>query len=130
MKHKKSRRFFLLLPIIEQLIHEGYTQQSIVEKLKMDHELDLSLNTFKSYLYRYSSKNGKAQENSNLDSKKPEYKSSFLSQFSDVEKQDDPEPSSIMSLIDRQKGIKGDISKSRAKAKELLKNAEFDLKFK
>lgn len=66
----------------------------------------------------------------NLDSKKPEYKSSFLSQFSDVEKQDDPEPSSIMSLIDRQKGIKGDISKSRAKAKELLKNAEFDLKFK
>lgn len=129
MKQKKSRRFFLLLPIIEQLIHEGYTQQSIVEKLKMDHDLDLSLNTFKSYLYRYSSKDGKAQENSHLDSKKTEYKSSFLSQSPDVKKQDDLEPSSILSLIDRQ-GLKGDINKSRAKAKELLKNAASDLNLK
>lgn len=127
MKQKKSRRFFLLLPVIEQLIHEGYTQQSIVEKLKIDHELDLSLNTFKSYLYRYSSKNGKAQENPHSDSKKTIYKSNFLSQFSDVKKQVDPEPSSIMSLKERQ-GSRGDIERSRAKARELLKNAEFELK--
>lgn len=129
MKQKKSRRFFLLLPVIERLIHEGYTQQSIVEKLKMDHELDLSLNTFKSYLYRYSSKDGKAQENYHLDSKKPEYKSSFLSQFSDVKKQDDPEPSSITSLSERQ-NLRGDIGRSRAKAKELWKDAESNLKLK
>lgn len=130
MKQKKSRRFFLLLPVIEKLIHEGYTQQSIVEKLKMDHELDLSLNTFKSYLYRYSSKNGKAQEDTHSDREKRAKGSSFLSQFSNVEKQDDSEPGSITSLMERQKGLRGDINRSRAKAKELLKNAETDLKFK
>lgn len=131
MKQKKSRRFFLLLPVIEQLIYEGYTQQSIVEKLKMDHDLDLSLNTFKSYLYRYGSKDGKVQEQKDVHSdSKRQYKSSFLSQFSEVKKQDDSEPGSIMSLIDRQKGIRGDINKSREKAKELLKDAESYLKLK
>ena len=63
-----------------------------------------------------------------MDSKKTEYKYSFLSQVSDVEKQDNPEPSSIMSLLDRQKGIKGDINRSREKAKELWKAAEAKLK--
>ncbi|AYA01514.1 hypothetical protein BEN74_00575 (plasmid) [Acinetobacter sp. WCHAc010034] len=120
MKRKKSVRFFLLLPIIDQLINEGYTQQSIVEKLQMDHELDLNLNTFKSYLYRYRSQDKKTQEESYSNKPKTETSSGFLSSFQDAEKKEnDLEESKAISLADRQ-GMKGDISRSRAKAKELL----------
>ncbi len=120
MKRKKSVRFFLLLPIIDQLINEGYTQQSIVEKLQMDHELDLNLNTFKSYLYRYRSQDKKTQEESYSNKPKTETSSGFLSSFQDAEKKEnDSEKGKAISLVDRQ-GMKGDISRSRAKAKELL----------
>jgi len=122
MKRKKSVRFFLLLPIIEQLISEGYTQQSIVEKLQMDHELDLNLNTFKSYLYRFRSQDKNTQEKLSFDRPKKETNSSFLSNSQDTEKKEnESEKNKAMSLADRQ-GMKGDISRSRAKAKELLDN--------
>ena len=122
MKRKKSVRFFLLLPIIEQLISEGYTQQSIVEKLQMDHELDLNLNKFKSYLYRFRSQDKDTQEKPSFDRPKKETISSFLSSSQDTEKKEnESEKSKAMSLADRQ-GMKGDISRSRAKAKELLDN--------
>ena len=120
MKRKKSVRFSLLLPVIEQLINEGYTQQSIVEKLQMDHELDLNLNTFKSYLYRFRSQDKDTQEKPSSDREKEKYTSSFLSSCQDTEKKEnETEKSKAMSLADRQ-GMKGDISRSRAKAKELL----------
>ena len=116
MKRKKSVRFFLLLPIIEQLINEGYTQQSIVEKLQMDHELDLNLNTFKSYLYRYRSQDKKTQEKSYSDKQQKE----SIFSFQDAEKKEnDLEKSKAISLADRQ-DMKGVINRSRTKAKELL----------
>ena len=122
MKRKKSVRFFLLLPIIEQLISEGYTQQSIVEKLQMDHELDLNLNTFKSYLYRFRSQDKDTQEKPSFDRPKKEITSSFLSSFQDAEKKEsESEQSKAMSLADRQ-GMKGDINRSRNKAKALLES--------
>lgn len=116
MKRKKSVRFSLLLPIIEQLINDGYTQQSIVEKLQMDHELDLNLNTFKSYLYRFRSQDKKNQEESYSDVPKKEISSSFQGA---EEKENASEHSKAMSLADRQ-GMKGDINRSRAKARELF----------
>jgi len=123
MKRKKSVRFFLLLPIIDQLINEGYTQQSIVEKLQVDHELDLNLNTFKSYLYRFRSQDRDTQEKSSSDRKKEKYTSSFLSSLQDAEqKENESEQSKTMSLADRQ-GMKGDINRSRAKARELFNGA-------
>jgi hypothetical protein len=123
MKRKKSVRFSLLLPVIEQLINEGYTQQSIVEKLQMDHELDLNLNTFKSYLYRFRSQDRDTQEKSSSDRKKEKYTSSFLSSLQDAEqKENESEQSKTMSLADRQ-GMKGDINRSRAKARELFNGA-------
>ncbi|WP_166172182.1 hypothetical protein [Acinetobacter sp. SA01] len=123
MKRKKSVRFSLLLPVIEQLINEGYTQQSIVEKLQMDHELDLNLNTFKSYLYRFRSQDRDTQEKSSSDREKEKYTSSFLSSLQDAEqKENESEQSKTMSLADRQ-GMKGDINRSRAKARELFNGA-------
>lgn len=123
MKRKKSVRFSLLLPVIEQLINEGYTQQSIVEKLQMDHELDLNLNTFKSYLYRFRSQDRDTQEKFSSDRKKEKYTSSFLSSLQDGEqKENESEQSKTMSLADRQ-GMKGDINRSRAKARELFNGA-------
>ena len=112
MKRKKSVRFFLLLPIIEQLISEGYTQQSIVEKLQMDHELDLNLNTFKSYLYRFRSQDKDTQEKPSFDRQKEKPISSFLSSFQDAEIKDS-DSKQVMNPI---------VSRSRDKAKALLES--------
>ena len=110
MKRKKSVRFFLLLPVIEQLINEGYTQQSIVEKLQMDHELDLNLNTFKSYLYRTRSQDKDIQEKPSVDRPKKEITSSFLSSFKDAGKEEN----------DLEKKMNTAQGRSRAKAIALL----------
>jgi len=110
MKRKKSVRFSLLLPVIEQLVNEGYTQQSIVEKLQMDHDLDLNLNTFKSYLYRFRSKDKNTQEKPAFDKPKKEVSSSFLSSFQDTDNKEN----------DSGRKISADVIRSRTKAKELL----------
>lgn len=112
MKRKKSIRFFLLLPVIEQLINEGYTQQSIVEKLQMDHELNLNLNTFKSYLYRYRSQDKDIQEKPSSYRQKEKPTSSFLSSFQDAEIKDN-DSNQVMNLS---------VSRSRDKAKALLES--------
>ena len=112
MKRKKSVRFSLLLPVIEQLINEGYTQQSIVEKLQMDHELDLNLNTFKSYLYRFRSQDRDTQEKSSPDRKKEKYTSSFLSSLQDTEKKENESEQKMSPILNR----------SRAKARALLES--------
>ncbi|XID75854.1 pyridoxal phosphate-dependent aminotransferase [Alkanindiges sp. WGS2144] len=58
MSQKKSVIFKNLLPVIKQYQDEGYTHEKIVELLKQQHQLDLiTVKTFKSYLYRYTSKN-------------------------------------------------------------------------
>ena len=57
MSQKKSVIFKKLLPVIKQYQGEGYTHEKIVELLKTSHGLDLvTVKTFKSYLYRYASK--------------------------------------------------------------------------
>jgi hypothetical protein len=112
MKRKKSVRFSLLLPVIEQLINEGYTQQSIVEKLQMDHELDLNLNTFKSYLYRFRSQDKDTQEKPSFDRPQKEITSSFLSSFQDTEKKEN----------ESEQKMSPSVSRSRAKAKALLES--------
>lgn len=57
MSQKKSVIFKKLLPVIKQYQGEGYTHEKIVELLKTSHALDLvTVKTFKSYLYRYASK--------------------------------------------------------------------------
>lgn len=57
MSQKKSVIFKKLLPVIQQYQRDGYTHEKIVELLKITHALDLvTVKTFKSYLYRYASK--------------------------------------------------------------------------
>lgn len=57
MSQKKSVIFKKLLPVIKQYQGEGYTHEKILELLKTSHGLDLvTVKTFKSYLYRYASK--------------------------------------------------------------------------
>ncbi|RYY78520.1 MAG: pyridoxal phosphate-dependent aminotransferase [Moraxellaceae bacterium] len=57
MSQKKSVIFKKLLPVIQQYQRDGYTHEKIVELLKTTHGLDLlTVKTFKSYLYRYASK--------------------------------------------------------------------------
>jgi hypothetical protein len=48
----KSRRFKHHLAEINELIRMGYTHQEIVNYLRESRDLDLPLNTFKSYLQR------------------------------------------------------------------------------
>ncbi|AZC05449.1 TPA: hypothetical protein ACXI2C_003535 [Acinetobacter baumannii] len=42
---------------IKQMISKGYTYNDIISDLKDNHSLDLSFNTFNSYLYRYRKEN-------------------------------------------------------------------------
>ena len=55
---KKFKVFQSKYPLINSLTKQGYTQVEIIEKLKLEHDLELSVNTFKSYLYRLK-KSGK-----------------------------------------------------------------------
>ena len=48
----KSRRFKHHLAEINELIKMGYTHQEIVDYLRESRDLDLQLNTFRSYLQR------------------------------------------------------------------------------
>lgn len=55
---------------IKQMISKGYTYDDIRSYLKDNHSLDLSFNTFNSYLYRYRKENpsekiGKSKETVN-----------------------------------------------------------------
>ena len=76
----------------------------------MDHELDLNLNTFKSYLYRYRSQDKEIQEKPSFDRPKKEITSSFLSSFQDTEKKEN----------DSGRKMSADVIRSRDKAKALL----------
>ena len=58
MSQKKSVVFQKLLPTIKQYQQSGFTYEKIVELLRDQHDLDLvSVETFKSYLYRYAKVN-------------------------------------------------------------------------
>ena len=55
MSQKKSVVFKNLLPTIRQYQQSGFTHEKIVFLLRENHGLDLvSVETFKSYLYRYA----------------------------------------------------------------------------
>ena len=67
MSQKKSVVFKTLLPNIRQYQQLGYTHEKIVELLKNQHDLDLvSVETFKSYLYRYAKVNPAMSKNTAL----------------------------------------------------------------
>ncbi|MGL5158379.1 MAG: aminotransferase, partial [Acinetobacter junii] len=58
MSQKKSVVFKNLLPTIRQYQQSGFTHEKIVELLRDQHDLDLvTVETFKSYLYRYAKVN-------------------------------------------------------------------------
>ena len=68
---KKSSVFKRNLPEINQLLKSGHSYLELVDYLKDEKDLDLSLSTFKLYLHRYNSlsnqKNGFNNALSNLD---------------------------------------------------------------
>ncbi|WP_180061839.1 MULTISPECIES: hypothetical protein [unclassified Acinetobacter] len=49
---KKFTVFRSKYPLVSSLYNQGYTQAEIVEKLKLEHNLDLTVGTFKNYLHR------------------------------------------------------------------------------
>lgn len=58
MSQKKSVVFQNLLPTIRQYQQSGFTHEKIVELLRDQHDLNLvTVETFKSYLYRYAKVN-------------------------------------------------------------------------
>ena len=64
MSQKKSVVFQKLLPTIKQYQQSGFTYEKIVELLRDQHDLDLvSVETFKSYLYRYAKVNPAMSKN-------------------------------------------------------------------
>ena len=64
MSQKKSVIFKHLLPVIKQYQQVGFTHEKIVELLKDQHDLDLvTVETFKSYLYRYAKVNPAMSKN-------------------------------------------------------------------
>lgn len=50
---KKSARFRNLLPIIESKLDEGYSYDGVIEILKSEHELELTLGVFRNYLSKF-----------------------------------------------------------------------------
>lgn len=54
-KKTKAAKFRELLPEILKLL-ESYTYEGVVDILKTDHDLILTMSTFKSYLARYKDK--------------------------------------------------------------------------
>lgn len=57
MKQTKSMRFRELLPIILELENSKlHLQDGIIEILKKEHGLDINLNTYRNYLFRYAPK--------------------------------------------------------------------------
>ncbi|MEO4090738.1 hypothetical protein ABH307_00435 [Acinetobacter pittii] len=135
MKQKKSAIFVSLLPTIKSLISAGYVQDSIIEKLKNEHDLELTKNTYKSYLARYAGNQNSSKldnndktiisnkENNDIpaykESKSTSTNSGFLSNFKKDENNEDDESNNDNSLSERQK-MKGDVNKSRGKAMDLL----------
>ena len=64
MSQKKSVVFQNLLPTIRQYQQSGFTHEKIVELLRDQHDLDLvTVETFKSYLYRYAKVNPAMSKN-------------------------------------------------------------------
>lgn len=143
MKQKKINKFNSLLPTINKLIIEGYTHESIVVILKTKHDLDLPVSTFRSYYYTRAKKLVNVNEvdntvsdnqistinssslNSDNDSK--QVKSSFLSQFNNDKKPEQTESSSPISTLAERQKLKGDVNKSRNKAKSLLNSAAIEI---
>lgn len=50
---KKSARFKHLLPQIQRLLSDGYKYAEVTAILKFEHDLDMSVNLFATYLHRY-----------------------------------------------------------------------------
>lgn len=57
-RQTKSMRFRQLLPEIEQLL-ETNLHEAVVDILKDQYDLDLNIDTFRNYYYRYGRKNSK-----------------------------------------------------------------------
>ena len=136
MKQKKSGIFVSLLPNINKLIDESYTHESIIEKLKADHNVDFNIGTFRSYLSRFQ--NVKTDKKVNLDnvvtkdnqeSYQPSESTDSKSIDSDNEKlvsetvpKNETKVSSFLSQFKDDKPVSKNtkVNKSRNKAKDLL----------
>lgn len=137
MKQKKSGIFVSLLPTINKLIAESYTHESIIEKLKADHDVDFNIGTFRSYLYRFQ--NVKTDKKINFDNEviKDNQESYQPSKLIDPENSIDSETenlvsetvpknetkvSSFLSQFKDDKPVSKNtkVNKSRNKAKDLL----------
>ena len=52
----KSTIFKKLLPFVTSKLNDGYTYKGVVKYLKENHSFDITLGTFRNYLYRYKVK--------------------------------------------------------------------------
>lgn len=100
---KKSSVFKKNLPEINQLLKSGHSYLELIDYLKNEKELDLSLSTFKLYLHRYNSLSNQKDsfnntlsnldnnklDNSKIDNRSSQDHHSIENQTSKIEKNDD-----------------------------------------
>lgn len=85
MRQTKSMRFRELLPIILELENSKlHLQDGIIEILKQEHGLDINLNTYRNYLFRY------APKDENLISEPPVATSKNIQQNTKIEPNEMP----------------------------------------
>lgn len=85
MRQTKSMRFRELLPIILELENSKlHLQDGIIEILKKEHGLDINLNTYRNYLFRY------APKDENLSSEPPVVTTNNIQQNTKIESNEMP----------------------------------------
>lgn len=84
---------------ITSMLDKGYPYTDVILDLKKNHELDLSFNTFRSYLYRY-----RQELNQSIDKSKP-FASSDLGLKTDEENYDPSQLDDSSDEVERPKQI-------------------------
>lgn len=122
---KKSKKFILLLPNIKKLIDQGYTHETIIKDLNNSYGLDICLDTFRKYLYRYKKfnkpcDNDKILKNVNVE---PVESEQSLNNVGNDQMDQMTLGEDEMTLAQRQ-GVSGDLNVVKKKAAALLRQIQ------
>lgn len=123
MQMRKSKKFISLLPMIRNLIEQGYTHKVIIKELNDNHGLEISLSTFHKYLYRYKDFNKISdfdKTNTLKETNATKLDINFLDGLTGSKQPKIEEKE--LSLAQKQ-GMAGDMNEVRRKARELLNQA-------
>lgn len=130
MKQTKSMRFRALLPVILDLENSKlHLQDGIIEILKRDYDLDISLNTYRNYLFRYAPKVENLDANTSAISPKKNLQKTTIEPIKNLEK-DKYGIGNIIKNSPKDEPIANDLNDgelSEAELSEALKKLEGEL---